>query len=55
MVGQLFGPLLAGLIFDATGSYTLAFVNAVAFNIANLAIAGFLRLKAAASPLPRPA
>jgi MFS family permease len=55
MIGMALGGWLAGLIFDATGSYTLAFVNAVAFNIANLAIAGFLRLKAAASPLPRPA
>ena len=47
MLGMALGGWFAGLIYDWTGSYTLAFVNAVAFNAGNLAIAVYLfkRLK----------
>ncbi len=48
MLGMAAGAWLAGVIHDLTGSYRLAFVNAVAFNIAHLAIAAFLLRRAAA-------
>ena len=48
MLGMALGAWLAGAIHDLTGSYRLAFVNAVAFNIAHLAIAAFLLRRAAA-------
>lgn len=38
LIGMAFGGWIAGLIFDITGSYTFAFINAIAFNIANLII-----------------
>lgn len=40
--GMAFGGWIAGVLYDITGSYTLAFLNAVAFNILNLAIALFM-------------
>ncbi len=47
MLGMALGAWLAGGIHDLTGSYRLAFVNAVAFNIAHLGIAAFLLRRAA--------
>jgi cyanate permease len=32
------GGWLAGIIRDVTGSYTLAFVNGIAWNVLNIAI-----------------
>ena len=43
MLGMAVGGWLAGALYDLTGSYELAFINAIGFNIANLAIAGMLR------------
>ncbi|MBO88353.1 MAG: MFS transporter [Rickettsiales bacterium] len=43
MLGMAVGGWLAGALYDLTGSYELAFINAIGFNIANLAIATMLR------------
>jgi MFS family permease len=37
--GMALGGWMAGAIYDATGSYTWSYVNAIAFNVMNLAIA----------------
>ena len=42
LLGMALGGWTAGVLFDLTGSYRAAFVNAVAFNVANLAIALWL-------------
>jgi cyanate permease len=36
------GGWMSGAIYDATGSYTAAFVNGVAWNLANIMIIGWL-------------
>jgi MFS family permease len=36
--GMALGGWMAGALFDLTGSYTASFINAIAFNILNLAI-----------------
>ena len=41
-LGMALGGWMAGVLYDLTGSYTLSFVNAIGFNILNLAIAGWL-------------
>jgi len=48
MLGMAVGAWLAGAIHDLTGSYRVAFLGAVAVNIAHLAIAAFLLRRAAA-------
>lgn len=40
--GMALGGFLAGAIYDATGSYTWSYINAIAFNAMNLIIAGSL-------------
>ena len=42
LFGMALGGWLAGLLYDLTGSYRMAFINAVAFNLVNMAIAGIL-------------
>ena len=42
LLGMALGGWLAGLLYDLTGSYRMAFVNAVGFNLLNMAIAGIL-------------
>jgi nitrate/nitrite transporter NarK len=37
--GMALGGWIAGVLYDLTGSYTVSFINAIAFNIFNLAIA----------------
>ena len=40
--GMALGGWMAGALFDVTGSYTASFINAIAFNILNMAIMGLL-------------
>ena len=42
MLGMALGGWLSGVIFDLTGSYQWAFVNGIAWNLLNAAIAVFL-------------
>ena len=44
-LGMALGGWMGGAIFDMTGGYALAFLAAAAFNVANLALAGFLFLR----------
>ena len=43
--GMAFGGWFSGAIFDWTGSYAMAFLNGVAFNLLNLGIVAFLILR----------
>ncbi len=40
--GMALGGWMAGALYDLSGSYTLSFINAIAFNIMNLTIAVYL-------------
>lgn len=42
LIGMALGGWLSGAIFDMTGSYDAAFINGIAWNLLNLAIAGWL-------------
>ncbi len=42
LVGMALGGWISGFIFDLTGSYGLAFVHGIAWNLVNLAICAFL-------------
>lgn len=42
MFGMALGGWMSGKIFDLTGSYQMAMINGMAWNLLNLAIAGFL-------------
>jgi MFS family permease len=42
LIGMALGGWLSGWIFDQTGSYDAAFINGIAWNLLNLAIAGWL-------------
>jgi len=46
LLGMALGGWMTGLIFDLTGSYKTAFVNGIAWNLLNLAIAAFLLRRA---------
>jgi len=39
LVGMAFGGWTSGVIFDLTGSYRAAFLNGIAWNVVNMAIA----------------
>ena len=51
LIGMALGGWLSGWIFDMTGSYDAAFINGIAWNLLNLAIAGWLyrRMRAGAA------
>lgn len=40
--GMALGGWLSGVIYDLTGSYQMAFLNGIAWNLVNMAIAGWL-------------
>ena len=46
MLGMALGGWVAGLLYDWTGSYRVAFINAVAVNIGHIIIAGWLLQRA---------
>lgn len=46
IAGMAFGGYVSGLIFDVFASYRIAFLNGLAWNLINLAIVGWLMLKA---------
>jgi MFS family permease len=46
LVGMALGGWMSGAIFDATGSYQAAFLNGIAWNLLNVAIAVFLLRRA---------
>ncbi len=55
--GMALGGWMAGAIYDVTGTYTWAFVNAIAFNVLNLVIAltllsRYRRVRAPGAGLP---
>jgi MFS family permease len=50
--GMALGAWIGGYIFDLTGSYRIAFLIGVAFNLANLAIIGSLILRTRIRPAP---
>jgi MFS family permease len=45
IVGMALGGWMSGAIYDATGSYTFAFLNGIAWNALNLAVALFILLR----------
>ena len=51
--GMAFGGWMSGVIFDLSGSYDVAFVHGVLWNLLNLAIAGFLLLRLGRGVLAR--
>ena len=42
--GMALGGWISGEIYDLTGSYQAAFLNGIAWNLLNMAIAGYLLL-----------
>ena len=42
ILGMALGGWLSGWIYDQTGSYTMAFLNGIAWNLLNLAIVGYI-------------
>jgi MFS family permease len=47
IIGMALGGWLSGLIYDATGSYQLAFLNGIAFNALNVAVMLYILIRAA--------
>lgn len=46
ILGMALGGWVAGFLYDLTGSYTVSFVNALAFNVMNFLIVAFLLTRA---------
>jgi cyanate permease len=46
LLGMALGGWMSGKVFDLTGSYDAAFVNGIAWNLLNLAIATALLYRA---------
>jgi hypothetical protein len=54
IIGMALGGWMSGAIYDLTGSYRAAFVNGIAWNLLNMAIAFWLLL-GRLRPSPAPA
>jgi MFS family permease len=50
VIGMALGGWLAGVIFDATGSYEAAFLNGLGWNLLNVCIVSFLLLRSRMRP-----
>ena len=50
LFGMAFGGWISGWIFDVTGSYQMAFVNGLAWNLVNVAIISLLMMKRRFAP-----
>ena len=48
--GMAFGSWLSGWIYDQSGSYFLAFVNGIAFNLVNIVLIGLLLVRISRPP-----
>lgn len=46
MIGMALGGWMSGVVFDMTGSYRVAFLNGIAWNVLNLVIAAWLVTRA---------
>lgn len=55
VIGMAIGGWMTGLIFDWTGSYSAAFLNGIAWNLLNMAIALWLLLRGRKRPVLQPA
>jgi MFS family permease len=53
LLGMALGGWMSGKVFDLTGSYRAAFVNGIAWNLLNLAIASFLLRRASRAAAQR--
>ena len=49
IAGMAIGGWMTGLIYDLTGSYAVAFLNGIAWNLLNMAIAFMLLWKSGAA------
>jgi MFS family permease len=52
LFGMALGGWMSGLIFDLTGSYRAAFLNGIAWNLLNVAIAAWLIARSRPSGRP---
>lgn len=50
MLGMALGGWMSGVIFDVTGSYRMAFLNGIAWNLVNMAIALMLLVRSRRAP-----
>ena len=50
LLGMALGGWMSGKVFDLTGSYHAAFVNGIAWNLLNGAIAGWLLWRSTRPP-----
>ncbi|MCR4268809.1 MFS transporter [Nitratireductor sp. ZSWI3] len=52
IIGMAFGGWMSGWIYDLTGSYRAAFLNGIAWNLGNMAIAAFILFRARRTARP---
>ncbi|MCU0854028.1 MAG: MFS transporter, partial [Rhodobacteraceae bacterium] len=52
IIGMALGGWMSGWIYDVTGSYQMAFLNGIGWNLLNMAIAGSILLRARQKPQP---